>query len=231
MKSYREDFYFFLDLLCTKTPFAFSKYFDREYAILIGCTLTNCDGWHFDAQEDKHLQNALLESLQFAEDGYYIGIMCYCCVPNAFIDGVKWMRGIVNVDKNHLTWATIFVNSNYQLYKKEFIPEYKNHNIVLIAHKDSKVDNLPFQIEEFIPIELESWKDLNLIEKIASRTDSDKLYLFCAGPLGNLAIAKLWHRNKYNIYFDIGATLNPWLLGHNNSRDYHQYEKHNICRW
>jgi hypothetical protein len=229
MKSFQEDLQIFFELLKSKTPFSFSKYADGEYAILINRNITNCDNWTYNSLTDEVYRQELLNSFRFAEDGYYVGISCPCCVP---MEDVQWMRNNVRVDKNHLTWANIFVNGNYRNFVANFIPEFRNHKVILVASEYSTWRNLPFEIEEFIPIGRTAWKEnFNLIEKLSDLPYQDKLFLFCAGPLGNMLAAKLWKTNKNNIYMDIGSTLNPWLVGVNRGYLAGSPTLNKICIW
>ena len=49
----------------------------------------------------------------------------------------------------------------------------------------------------------------------------DSLFLFCAGPFGNILAHQLFESNPNNIYMDIGSTLNPWLQSEGFKRDYY----------
>jgi hypothetical protein len=229
MKTFQEDLLILFDLLKNKTPFSFSKYADGEYAILINKHMTNCDNWTFNPIIDGVYQKELLNSFQFNEDGYYVGISCPCCVSQADVD---WMRKNVGVDKEHLTWANIFVNGNYNNFKKYFIPEFSNHDVILLANQNATIQNLPFKIEEFIPIGKTAWKEnFSLVEELPKKEYKNKLFLFCAGPLGNMLAAKMWKYNKNNIYMDIGSTLNPWLVGNNRGYLRGSDTLNKICIW
>jgi len=229
MKTFQTDLAKIFDLLKSKTPFSFSKYADGEYAILVNQKITNCDNWTFNPETDSKYRDELLDSFQFNEDGYYVGISCPCCVPK---EHVEWMRKTVKVDENHLTWANLFVNGNYPKFREEFIPEFSNHDIILVANRNANITNLPFKVEEFIPIGGVAWKDnFDLVESLPRKDYSGKLFLFCAGPLGNMLAAKMWKHNKNNIYMDIGSTLNPWLVGYNRGYLRGSSTINKICVW
>jgi hypothetical protein len=216
-------------LLKNKIPFSFSKYADGEYAILINKKITNCDNWTYDPKIDEIYGKKLLESFKFNEDGYYVGISCPCCV-NA--NDVTWMRENVGVDKEHLTWANLFVNGNYNNFRSIYVPEFSNHDVVLVANKYANPKNLPFKVEEFIPIGNVAWKEnYNLVEELPLKEYKNKLFLFCAGPLGNMLAAEMWKYNKNNIYMDIGSTLNPWLVGSNRGYLVGDSRIYKICTW
>lgn len=204
--SFRGDIKFIFNKLKNKEKFSFSKYADGEYAILRNQTITNCDNWTFDSVNHSHVYDQLLESFTYKEDGYYVGISCPCCQPRAAID---WMRDQVG---QNMTWANIFVNSNYKYYVDNFLPEYKNHEIILFSREDSKMHNLPFEVEDHVPITRTAFIDnFDLVENFKVEDYNNKLFLFCAGPLGNMLAAKFWKKNKSNIYMDIGSTLNAYL--------------------
>lgn len=209
MKGFEEDFYFLLELLKRNEKFSFSKYADGEFAILTNQRITNCDNWTFDPDVHGMYQKELLDSFKFNDDNYYVGISCPCCVK---MEDVQWMRENVGVSDKYLTWANIFVNGNYGKFVDNFIPEFSKHDIILIANKDAKIEKLPFKIEEHVKITGTAWKDnFNLVNELPKKEYKNKLFLYSAGPLGNMLAAKMWKYNKNNIYLDIGSTLNPWL--------------------
>lgn len=210
-KSFDDDIKIIFNALKNKEKFSFSKYADGEFEILKGNKITNCDNWTFDPEVHQKVQKELLSSYKFNEDGYYVGISCPCCVP---IEDVKWMRDNVKVNSTNLTWANIFVNNNYSFFIDNFIPEFKNHEIILVANKEANLSDLPFNVEELIKIGNTAFiENFNLIEELPKKDYKNKLFLFCAGPLGNMLAAKMWEFNKNNIYMDIGSTLNYYLLG------------------
>jgi len=229
-KSFNSDFYIILEALKNKERFSFSKYADGEYEILINNNIRNCDNWVFDPVKHKKYRDELLSSYHFNEDGYYVGISCPCCVGN---DNAVWMRHNVGVSDENLTWANLFVNGNYTHFKENFIPEFSNHDIILVANENATMNNLPFDVEEHIGITGTAWKDnFDLIESLPKKDYKDKLFLFCAGPLGNMLAAKMWKHNKNNTYIDIGSTLNTQLIGVKN-RGYLQGTNTigKICTW
>ncbi len=229
MKTFQGDLLKLFELLKTKTPFSFSKYADGEFAMLTNRKITNCDNWTFDPTIDNKYYLELLESFRFNEKGYYVGISCPCCVSKSDVD---WMRKNVNVDEEHLTWANIFVNGNYNKFKEIFIPEFSNHDIVLVANENANINNLPFGIIKHIKIGNLAWKEnYNLVNELPKVDYNNKLFLFCAGPLGNMLAAKMWKHNKNNIYMDIGSTLNSWLIGNNRGYLRGADTINKICVW
>lgn len=224
--SFRGDIEYLFEKLKNKERFAFSKYADGEYAILRNQTLTNCDNWTFDSTKHSHVYQQLTKSFQHQEEGYYVGISCPCCQPKEYVD---WMRQKAQAP---LTWANIFVNSNYPYYVKNFIPEYSNHDVVLFSREDSKLHNLPFKVEKHVPITGNAFVDnFDLIESFPIQDYNEKLFLFCAGPLGNMLAQKFWSLNKSNTYLDIGSTLNSYLTEPNRGYLVGSPTIMKVCTW
>lgn len=197
--------------------FAFSKYADGEWAIINGDYLNNRE-FEFSEKTPDFFRQKLIESIRFKHEDYYIGTCCPCCNG----DRAQKMRDFSGQNDDHMTFANVFVNANYSFYKENFLKEYKNRKIHLIANNKSKVHLLPFDLEEFYPVGFSAWvQDYDLIRKIISQNLSGKTFLFCAGPFGNLLAHQLFEANKNNTYLDIGSTLNPWLQSEGFRRDYY----------
>jgi len=208
--SFRGDIEFIFNKLRNKEKFSFSKYADGEFAILANQPITNVDNWTFKPNLHSAIRDELIRSFKFQDSNYYVGVSCKCCQPSTY---VEWMREQSGQLK--LTWANIFVNSNYPYFKENFIPEFSNHDIVLFAREDATIEKLPFQVEH-IPITREAFIDnFNMVKDFPISDYQNKLFLFCAGPLGNMLAAKFWELNKTNTYLDIGSTLNGYLTENN----------------
>jgi hypothetical protein len=228
-KSFTHDLGVIFENLKNKKKFSFSKYADGEFEILVDRKITNCDNWTYNPETDQQYRDELLHSFKYNEEGYYVGISCPCCVGNA---NTNWMRNTVGVDDKNLTWANIFVNGNYNFFKDNFIPEFANHDIILVANENANVENLPFKVEEHIKVTGTAWKDnFDLVESLPNKEYKDKLFLFCAGPLGNMLAARMWEHNKNNTYIDIGSTLNTWLVGANRGYLRGAATLNKICIW
>ena len=71
-------------------------------------------------------------------------------------------------------------------------------------------------------------------EFITTEQIKDHLFLFCAGPFGNILSHQLFEFNADNTYIDIGSTLNHFLLGEaGKNRGYLRNEPtiNKICVW
>tara|TARA_R110002110_G_scaffold302797_1_gene516880 strand:+ start:1102 stop:1806 length:705 start_codon:yes stop_codon:yes gene_type:complete len=221
MKNFREDIIYLEKKLKNKESFAFSKYADGEYKILINEPITNCDNWTFLPQEHKKEQTLLLESFQYDHDDYIIGISCPCCQP---MDHIQWMRDTAKT--KNVTWANLFVNSNYPYFQNNLIPIFKawEKDVYLFANEQGLTKTLPFKVSKYFSLNMKAWQEpflshwIEVGEERAKQTQG-ALFLFCGGPLGNILSYKLHQANPNNTYLDIGSTINPWIVGKN--RDYH----------
>lgn len=229
MKNFKEEIIKIFEKLQSKKPFSFSKFADGEWFMMRDIPINNNEFNY--TKDDQFYKDKLIDSFKFKDDEYYVGISCPCCQGSEH----QKMIDFCGQDDKHLTFANIFVNSNYQIYKDLFIEEFKNWNVHLIANKKSKVDNLPFKIEKFYPVENTAWKEnYGLIEEIKKDNLRNKLFLFACGPFGNMLAHQLWEHNKNNTYIDIGSTLNPWLQSEGFKRDYYDFGltyKNRTCYW
>ena len=214
-KSFRDDLKHIIEKLKNKTPFSFSKYADGELHILSNKPINNGEFW-FVPEEHSFNREKMIRSFKFKHENYFVGISCPCCIGGKPVH--DWMKKQSRQSDNHLTWANIFVNGNYNYYLKNMVPFYSQYEVVLISNSDSNLEKLPFKVKKHFKIGKNAWvKDYNLIDEIKTFIDNDNiknhLFLMCAGPFGNILTHQLFEHNDNNTYIDIGSTLNPFLLG------------------
>lgn len=230
-KIFSEEIQKFFTMLVSKEPFSFSKYADGEWAIMRNIPITVQHSEFVYSSDDNFYRDKLVESFKFKHDRYFIGVSCPCCQG----DESDKMKIFSEQKDSNLTFANLFVNKNYDFYVKNFIPEYNNWDVHLIANEKSNISKLPFKVEHFYPVKDTAWKyNYDLIEKIKNLKLKKKLFLFACGPFGNMLSHQLWDDNKNNTYLDIGSTLNPWTLNGIYHRDY--FDKHSTyanrdCVW
>jgi hypothetical protein len=197
MKLFKPEIEKLFARLISKKPFAFSKYADGEWMAMNQFPVYNGE---FKADSSEKTLNSiqlLRESFVYKDPNYFVGISCPCCQGQAH----QQMKTISGQDEENLTYANIFVNSNYLFYKDNFIPEYKNWTVNLIANEKSDITKLPFDVKRFYPIKVNAWvENLDLIEELKELNTQGELYLFAAGPFGNILAYKMWQHNKNNTY-------------------------------
>lgn len=218
-RDFHIEYDYFLSKLKNKENFALSRYGDGELEIMLGNNinlLSKGNGeFKFDKNNSEDLQKSreLLKAYQHSDDEYYIGIGCKCCVGESKF---KSMKDLSKQPESNLTWANIFVNSNYRRQNEELIPTLKERECVLVSNKNSKIDGLPFELNNHFTVGRNAWIDnYELIDTIKSHIDNNEIkntvFLISAGPLANLMTYNLWKFNKNNTYIDIGSIFDEYL--------------------
>jgi hypothetical protein len=231
MKTFKGDFDLFVKNIINNEHFALSRWGDGELTILEGKSIDlthKGDGeFKYDSQSEIHnkMRYKLLESYTFWDNNYFIGIACPCCVGE---EKYQYMKKLSCQPEECLTWANIFVNSNYKYFLSEFLPALKGKKIVLVANAKGlpNLNNLPFEVEKYFPIGTDAWvNNIEMIQYIQQMIGefnmNDYVFLFAAGPFANVLTYELWKYNKNNTYIDIGSTLDK-LLGLTVTRGYLQ---------
>ncbi len=235
MKIFKEEIEKIYSRLESGEQFAFSKYADGEWAIINNTPVTSVGEFTYspDSRSDSNTRYRLLESYKFRSPGYYIGISCPCC------QGMQVHKRMLLSSQQpieQVTFANVFVNANYPYYVEKFIPHYANREVVLVCNEQGLVSNLPFKPAKVYGIKQNAFRenpDLVVEIKLDSMNRQGALYLFAAGPLGNLLAHQGWKTNDKNTYLDIGSTLNPWLQSEGHRRDYYVGKElgRQVCVW
>jgi hypothetical protein len=230
MKDFKQHIQVFKQKLIDREPFAFSRYSDGELFILqnkelkldqgmikVGDITTHGpyqsqDFKHFDPNRDQISRERLLQAFQHKQDNYYKGISCQCCVgPEA----LQQQLDIHGGDDESLTWANLFVNSNYPTFIEEILPALQTYDTVMVCHKDANLSQMEFVSKDFRVGYNALVNDYDRIQEIKDWIDAEqvqgKLFLFSASTFSNLAIYELFKHNPKNTYLDIGTCLTPFM--------------------
>jgi hypothetical protein len=232
-KYFSEDIKCFERKLDKKEPFTFSKFADGEWAVMQNKVLNNNEFQYVNSQEHVRARELLIDSFKYQHPNYHVGISCHCCQGTAFED----MQKFCEQPKERLTWANLWVNSNYDYYLRDIVPHFLQYNVVLVANENSTLDQLPFKPKFFCPISADAWvRNQDKIEDLKALIDGEKmegwLFLFCCGPFGNILAHQLTEHSSKNTYLDVGSTLNPFLETEGFRRSY--FAKHTQmipCTW
>jgi len=171
----------------------------------------NRQGFSYDPGDckDREFQNDLIESLEYMDDNYFVGI------------NDERLEKRVN---GTIISPMIFVNENYLPFLNKIIPLC--NNCVLVANERGNRDTLPFEVLDYVKIKNTYWRyvDSLLVDVSISYLLFDKptqIVLVAGGPWSNVLIQRFWETNKNHIYIDIGSTLDPFLYRHN-TRQYQE---------
>lgn len=223
-KNFRQDLQVIERALKNKENISFSKFCDGEFAVICNHPINNKEFW-FDPSkpEDQIKRSALIDAFQYKNSRYFVGITC----TNVFgINIHRQMTQLSNQDQDHLTWADIWVNSNYKYYLSNILPLYKQRHVIIFCNENAQIERLPFRPYMFIPVKNNAWEyNWNLIndaKKIMSSIPyKNMLVLFCCGPFGNILCHELTKFDDQHTYLDIGSTLNPFLKSAGFEREYY----------
>ena len=219
MKTFKGDFDKFLNKIKNKENFSISRFGDGEMMIINGINLNllnkGVGEFAYDSKDIKYKisRDLLIESFTYQFDDYYVGIACKCCVGEEKYLNMKKNSG---QNEDNLTWANIFVNSNFNLFNTEMISVLKNRNIYLVCHKSSNINNLPFDVKKVYKVNSDAWlHDLSLVDELKNEIKEQKLkdvvFLISAGPFANILVQQLNKHNKNNTYIDLGSVLDKHL--------------------
>lgn len=226
-KSYTQDLKIIHQALLNKENISFSKFCDGEWAVLCNHKIDNKEFW-FDPSslKDQEKRKALLRAFQYKNPRYFVGITC---VQVFGLHTHTSMKDLSGQKEDNLTWADIWVNSNYKYYVENIVPIFKERDVVLFCNENGKIENLPFKPYMTFPLKHNAWEynwDIlisakTFLSKLKDQNIKDLVFLFCCGPFGNILCHQLTEHSPEHTYLDIGSTLNPYLKSAGFERDYY----------
>jgi hypothetical protein len=188
------------------------------------------DHKEFIPEEHGFLKDKLIESFSFKKKNYFIGAGCANC-SCAIREHIPWLQQYYNNGDEHWVSPNLFVNSNYPIFVGQYIPEFKNHKVVMTCSENADLSNMPFEVTRDFRVGKNCIvNDHHLVDKIKDWIDennvTDHLFLFSASSLSEVLIYELYKHNDQNTYLDIGTTLHHYMkLGI--ERDYLKAYWHN----
>jgi hypothetical protein len=223
-KSFKQDIKILEQAIKNEENISFSKFCDGEWAVMLDQSLDNKEfQFNPNNQNDQAKRLALIEAFQYKNPRYFVGITCV----NVFgLQTHLEMKYLSGQSEDQLTWADIWVNSNYRYYVDNIIPLYSTKPVILVCNEKAKIENLPFKPYITVFVKNNAWKEnWNLVEEltylIREKAIKDSIFLFCCGPFGNILCHKLTEASENNTYLDIGSTLNPFLQSAGFEREYY----------
>jgi len=228
-KDFKEDFRLFLEMYRSQENFSYTRFSDGELFVMqnkrlilgqnkvvVGDEVLNFgynpeDHKDFNPRLHGFFSQKLMESYQHSQENYFVGLSCPCCVSE---EDNKWMIENHKNDKRFLTWSNLFVNSNYPLFLKFFIPEFKKRKIVMVCNRDADLSGLPFDVVKDFRIGPNALiNDYDLSGEILRWIQDEKIknhtFLLCASSLSNIIAHRCF--DGQNTFLDVGSTLNKFL--------------------
>jgi len=227
IKTFQSEFFRFNELLKEKINFTLTRFGDGEMTILFNqyANFTNkFNGeWVYDPNNEHHqfFRNKLIEAIQYKQNEYYIGI-----VPPSLVGWEKHneIRNISGQNEEMLTFCTVYMRSNYNLFLEYTYPLLKNYEIIGVFHNNANFSDLDFQIKKLFSVGVNAWMtDYYLTDEIPKYIRENKiknhLFLFAAGPLAPILIKECHMVEPENSYINIGSTMDM-LVGLGGTRHY-----------
>jgi len=230
-KDFERHFWKLQNKLKNGENFAFARYSDGEMNVMqnqhlvldgestrldgkhIGTKYDNIDHKEYDPRKHAPFRDRLMDAYRYHAKNYFVGLSCRCCVGQQNSDWMKQERG---GDDEHLTWANLFVNSNYPLFLGHVVPLLSDKEVIFVCNEKSTFDKLPFPIKRDFRIGQNAMiNNINLVEKVSEWIEESDIknhvFLFSASTLSNILIYELYKKYPENTYIDVGTTLHPMM--------------------
>lgn len=222
--------------------FSLVRFGDGEMAVINGQAIdySNKDnGEHKytpNNDTDEKYRKILEESLLYRSDNYYVGLPCRCCVGDQHCDN---LRNQSQQPDKQLTWANIFVNSNYPAFLEGTVQAMQGSKVNIICHEKANISKLPFEVIKDFRIGKNAWTNdyeqtLSAIQQyIESNAIENQVFIFCAGVLSNMVIYQLSKQFPNNTYLDVGSVFDD-IMELGQTRKYLKGSKkrlNKVCVW
>lgn len=196
----------FMELLKSGKQFSLMRFGDGEKMLMKGEVVHAQEGWQAPGRVTK-LGNDLLQCLEVNSETMCVGISCPCC------SSADYYWYITRTKSRHITFANIWINSNYKRFQQDF--ESLNNDAVIICNEDGKgkkFGKLNVIKSYYIGNNaVQFWEEQGeqFAEMICSETKEYKnvLFVFSAGPISEPLIKRLYESNPYNSYVDFGSAI------------------------
>ena len=206
-----QDIEMFVQMIQERKPFAIIRPSDGEYLVMQNRTLTNIDNWTYT--NGGALKDTLTNAVALAsKTSCYIGIPCNCCSTEI----AKWYVETFDIHPLYLTFANIFCNKNWKRWV-EFVKHEVHFTLVAPVNRSNLSIEQHIHIPEFL---VSTWDSdgeacvANILKEI--KTKKGRVVMFACGPVAKILIARAWSEHPYNIYLDIGSSLDLFLKGSTN---------------
>ena len=215
-KPFHKEFYRITDLINSNVPICFLRFGDGELMIMKNQEVSEetqafiIDKW--TSSGNNKLGLVLKKAIAYSAKNWYFGIPCKCCNNKC----KKEYLQLLKVNSQQITYANLFVNSNYSLFKK-WIKTLKR-DVVLIANKSGENNEYPFNVKKYIPmpndcVNYYEKNESDFIEYIKNSMKgfNNQLCFISAGPLSEAIIYFLFLENPSNTYIDLGSSLDEYI--------------------
>ncbi len=206
--------------IASNENFSLVRFGDGEMLVINGEAIdlsSKCNGEHKytpNNNNDENHRAILTESLLYKNDNYYVGLPCRCCVGNEHCDKLREQS---QQDDTQLTWANIFVNSNYPAFLEKTVEVLASRKINMVCHEKADTSHLPFAVSASFRIGANAWACdyqrllTELKTHIEENNTRNEVFIFCAGVLSNMLIYQLCKSYPDNTYIDAGSVFDDFM--------------------
>jgi len=231
----------FIELLKVNKPFTFVRFSDGETEILRnrylqigegkivyrGNTTKNIypefDSKKFDPLIHQNIRHDLLEAAMYRAKIFFKGIPT---AHNKALEDREFMLRLNGGFTLEMTFADLFLNSNYQKYLAEVVPLFENYkNVYIIANFRAKPIGLLSKAKHIKVGDnffADYDKNLDHVMSELDNIEDGSLILSSASSLTKIVGHKLFLRNYKVTFLDIGTSINHLLSLDDKIRDYHK---------
>ena len=117
-QDHRKDFFEALEKIKELDSFVLSRCADGEASILRNMTIGNKDGWLYKKNKNLIFRSDLRRSLTCKDKNFFYGISS----RNVDEKNYSFLRKFIKQDLLYVTFSDIWVNANYYLFNKLFLP-------------------------------------------------------------------------------------------------------------
>lgn len=232
-----------------KEPFTFIRFSDGETEILRNRYLEiapgktvfrgkesknkfpQFDSKKFDPSIHQNIRNDLFDSSRFKGLNYYKGIPTS---HNKAFEDKDFMLELNGEVAENITFADLFLNSNYETYISEIVPLFEHYSHVCVVanfratpigilSKASHIKVPDNFFSSYDDVLADTMKDLLLLGE-------GTLVLSSASSLSNIIGYKLFQERKNITFLDIGTSINDLLSLDNNIRSYQKQKNKSFFR-
>ena len=206
--------------LQARQPFSLVRFGDGEMMIIQGKAIDLFDKYNGEhryvpgAANDEQQRTRLTASLHYQNPRYFVGIACPCCVGRDNFHQLKSGSGQAD---EQLTWANLFVNSNYRVFLQQTVPLLQQMPVNLVCHQRADPSGLPFSVGKTFRTGANAWVNDyqrvhdELDQWVASSASTNEVFLFCAGVLSNILVKEMTQRHPGHTYIDLGSVFDTHL--------------------
>ncbi|PID62285.1 MAG: hypothetical protein CSB44_04105 [Gammaproteobacteria bacterium] len=210
--------------IVNREPFALARFGDGEMMIINGeaTDLSHKPGGEHVYMPGDHLherqRRRLAAALRLQRPNYHVGIACPCCVGRERFFELRTASG---QQESQLTWANLFVNSNYPRFLDTTVDALRTRRVFMVCREGADTAGLPFDVETTFSTGANAWLNdhdrlvdelSDALDRDASRSPQDPpVVLMSAGVLANLLVACLAEHYPHVTAIDIGSVFDPQL--------------------